>query len=503
MSVTAANNDMEGTQTIPRSFLENPRQAYTFPDQNINRATLWSFSGSHLLSEKVQLTANAYYRNYSNQNTSSNVNGNYGAGNLIEATNALWTIDQNSYGIGLQLSYLGRLAGMANQFVVGTSADFANARFKEFSQNAQFTANRDTLGIGPYSLSTDAETDNGNLGVFLSDTLSLNRKWSATASGRYNDARVTINDESGTQPLLNGDHTFSRFNPGLGTTYNPGPGLTVYANYNEGMRAPTAIELACADPSAPCSLPNNFVADPALKPVIARTAELGVRGQWAERSGWSVSVFRTGLDNDIEFISSSGASTSTGYFQNVGQTRRQGMEVRADTAIGKFGLSMRYSYIDASYQTAFVEHSPSNSSADANGDIVVQPGNKMPGVPQNTVKLRLEYASTPKVEIGSNVVYRSSIFARGDENNQDRNGMISGYTVVNLDATYELTDHLQVFARVDNLFNKQYADFGVLGQNFFNGPGHSFDGNNISNDQFIAQSAPRGAWIGLRYLWKS
>jgi iron complex outermembrane receptor protein len=501
MSLTAANNDMQGTQTLPRSFLDNPRQAYTYPDQNVNRATLWNLSGSHFINEKAQLSANAYYRNYTNENTSSNVNGNYGASNPIEAINARSTIDQSSYGVGLQLSYLGKLATMDNQFLAGIDGNFANARFNQFNQNAQFSADRNTVGIGAYSLATDAKTCNSNLGIFFSDTLSLNPQWSITASGRDNDARVTINDQTGMQPLLNGDHAFSRFNPGLGTTYNPKPELTFYAAYNEGMRTPTAIELACADQSAPCSLPNDFIADPALKPVVARTAEFGARGKLSDKSNWSASVFQTDLDNDIEFISSSGASASTGYFQNVGRTRRQGLEVANHTDMGKLGVTIRYSYIDATYQTAFVEQSASNSSADANGNIIVQPGDRMPGVPQSTFKLRLDYAATAKWDIGTTMVYRGAIFARGDENNQDRNGMIAGYTLVNLDTTYAIIKNLQVFARVDNLFNKQYADFGVLGQNFFNGPGHSFDGNNISNEQFIASSAPRGAWIGLRYLW--
>ena len=113
----------------------------------------------------------------------------------------------------------------------------------------------------------------------------------------------------------------------------------------------------------------------------------------------------------------------------------------------------------------------------------------------------MDYAATPKWNVGTNLIYRSAIFARGDENNQDINGKIAGYTVVNLDTTYALTKHLQVFARVDNLFNRQYANFGVLGQNFFNGPGHSFDGSNVSNEQFVAPGAPRGAWVGLRYAW--
>src|SRR5207245_2097429 len=74
LSLTAANNDLQGSQTIPRAFLDNRRQSYTFPDQNLNRASLWNLSGSHAINDQLQLSANAYYRSYRNQNTSSNVN---------------------------------------------------------------------------------------------------------------------------------------------------------------------------------------------------------------------------------------------------------------------------------------------------------------------------------------------------------------------------------------------------------------------------------------------
>src|SRR5439155_14463413 len=148
------------------------------------------------------------------------------------------------------------------------------------------------------------------------------------------------------------------------------------------------------------------------------------------------------------------------------------------------------------------EHSASNSSANANGDIIVRPGNRMSGVPSDTFKLRLDYAATPNWDIGLNLLYRNSVFARGDENNQDRNGKIAGYSVLNLDTSYAISDQLRLFARVDNLFNRQYANFGVLGQNFFNSAGHTFDAGNTSNEQFIGPGAPRGAWIGLRYSWK-
>ncbi len=499
LSLTAANNDLHGAQTIPRSFLDNPRQAYTFPDENQNQASLWSLSGSHFFSETVQLSGNAYYRNYSNRNLSSNVNGDVNS--AIEASNARAAVLQDSYGMSLQLSRLGRLAAMDNQLAIGISGDLAQASFTQFSQDAQFTARRDTVGIAPYALVTDARTVNSNLGLFFSDTLSWNPRWSGTVSARYNLARVSMADQTGLQALLNGTHEFSRINPGLGLSYHPHPGLTAYGGYNQGMRTPTAIELACADPNAPCSLPNAFIADPPLKPVIAKTAEFGARGKLGATSNWSAAMFRTTLADDLQFISSSGAASSTGYFQNVGATRRQGLEFSARTVRDKLAATLSYSHIEARYLTAYRERSASNSSADGNGDIQVLPGNRMPGLPQNSLKLRLDYTATPDWDIAASLLLRSAIYARGDENNQDRNGTVAGYFLVNLDAIYTLAKNLQLFARVDNLFNRQYANFAVLGQNYFNGPGHTFDGGNILTEQFVAPGAPRGAWLGLRYLW--
>jgi hypothetical protein len=55
---------------------------------------------------------------------------------------------------------------------------------------------------------------------------------------------------------------------------------------------------------------------------------------------------------------------------------------------------------------------------------------------------------------------------------------------------------------VTNLFNKRYASYAVLGQNFFNGPNHTFDGDNPVNEQFLGVGAPRGIWVGLHYAWK-
>lgn len=509
LSLTAADNQLQGTQTIPRSFLGNPRQPYTYPDENQNRAIMLNLSGKHDFSDALQLSGDAYYRHYNNDNLSSNVNGDYGsidpttgAIDTIPAQNAHSVISQDSYGFALQLSVTGKIAGMDNQWTAGVSGDFANTGFTQYTQNAQFASDRQTVGTSGFSLETDASTRNSNLGVFVTDTLSLTSTIALTASARYNHASVDIEDRSGMQPLLNGSHSFSRINPALGVTYNPVPWLTAYANYSEGTRTPTAIELACADPAAPCSLPNDFIADPALKPVVSRTFEAGARGTLSSAIHWSAALFRTELHDDIAFVSSNGASTSTGYFQNIGATRRQGFEINARTQTGPLTVNAGYTYLRATYQSSFVEQSASNSSATAQGNITVHPGDRIPGIPENTLKLRLDYAATAKWSVGANILYRSSIFARGDENNQDSNGRIAGYAIVDLDTTYQVTKQLQLFAHVNNLFDKRYADFGILGQNFFNGPGHSFSPDAVTNEQFLGVGAPRGVWVGLRYAWK-
>jgi iron complex outermembrane receptor protein len=508
LSMGGADNTMNGSQTIPRSFLDNYKQAYTFPDTNENQVGYLTLSGEHYFSPNVEISGNVYYRHFRNVNTSSNTNDDFGEvdddGNVntTQATNEQSVIVTDSYGASLQMTLLGKLAGMENQFVAGMAADFANSHFTQGSQDAEFTDSRATIGTGPFQQETDAKTRNTNYGVYFENTLSVTPQWSLTLAGRYNWSKAVIGDESNTQPLLDGNHNFSRFNPAVGVNWNPTTYFTAYATYNEGMRSPTAIELACADPASPCSLPNDFLADPSLQPVISKTFEVGARGHVGRSTTWSAALYRTTLDNDIQFVSSEGAGSTLGFFQNVGKTRRQGLELTGRTQFGPVGLAASYSYVDATYQSTWVESSSSNSSADGDGNITVHKGDRIPGIPQNTIKMRVDYQAMPKWNIGGNLTYRGTIFARGDEDNQDVNGTVAGYFLIDLDTTYNITKQLQVFASITNLLNKRYASFAILGENDFSGPNHTFNGANPVNEQFLGIGAPRGAWVGMRYAWK-
>jgi outer membrane receptor protein involved in Fe transport len=186
----------------------------------------------------------------------------------------------------------------------------------------------------------------------------------------------------------------------------------------------------------------------------------------------------------------------------VGKTRREGLELALGTKWNDaLRASARYSYVNATFESPFALNSPHNSTADANGAIQVRAGDRIPGIAQHSLKLRLQYDFGEQAVLGANLIYNSSVFARGDENNQDASGRIPGYAVVNLDGSYKVAKGFELFARVANLFDKRYSNFGVLGQNFFTGPGRTFDGTNPVNEQFRGPGVPRGAWVGLRYQW--
>jgi outer membrane receptor protein involved in Fe transport len=509
LSIMLADNDLQGTQALPLSFLDNRAQAYTWPDRNQNKLAFINGRASRFLSDSRLLAGNLYVRRYQNDNFSSNVNdeceditinpglcvGGVTSGEP-QAFNDLSEIETNGFGGSLQMTLLGTLAERKNQLTVGLSADMGDTRFKQFEEEADFTSERGTVGTGVFDLETDVATKNGYYGVYFTDTMALSEQLSLTISGRYNYARVKIEDKTGTEPQLNGQHSFARFNPAMGLNLNPSATLTTYVAYSEGMRAPTPVELTCADPNAPCRLPNNFLADPPLEKVVSKTVEAGARGKFGPATGWSLAIFNTDLDDDIQFISSGGAGVNAGFFDNVGKTRRRGAELGAYTTLGSLTFAANYAYLRATFESAFAIANEVNSSA-VGDTIFVVPGNKIPGVPEHVVKLRADYALTEAFSIGTTLNYFSSQYARGDENNQDANGKIPGYTIVNLDGRYKASKQLELFARIHNLFDKEYETLGVLGENFF--VGGTFDASNVQAEQFRSVGAPRAAWIGLKY----
>jgi iron complex outermembrane recepter protein len=526
MSLLVANNLLNGVQSLPSEMSDEPWHAYTRPDRIRNEVAMVGINGSHFLSETRLASGNLYARRIRQSGVNSNINNGYPGDGAVSgsssaacvgsiapsacdpyATRVFTATSTNGFGGSAQMTFMGSIGRGKNQLTTGFAFDAGNSHFSSDSQQALVEDNS-TLSLQPAITPQTVRlaARNTALGLYATDTLSLTDKLHLTFSGRYNRSDVhlrgtstDVTDDSLGEGDLNGRHRYSRFNPAAGVNFNPSPALNVYAGYNEGMRVPSPVELACADPVHPCLLPNAFGSDPDLKMVVARTWEAGLRGKIGHAS-WNWGVFRTQNNDDILFVASS--TSGSGYFQNVGRTLREGTEVGLTGKMGRWGYAVNYAYVDARFETPFSSQSPANSSARSDGRIQVDRGSRIPGVPRQTFKARLDWEATSEWRVGANLVVASSQYARGDENNQDVNGKLPGYSVVHLDSEYRFSKRLRLTLKVINATNRQYATFGQLGVNEFTGRGRSFSADPSlwnRNDQFRSPAAPRAAWIGLTY----
>ena len=207
-------------------------------------------------------------------------------------------------------------AATRHQIVVGAALDYGTTSFAQSAQPATFVDDRDTVGIGAFEPQTAVTSTNRYSGVYVADTIALDRQWNVTLSGRYNRARITTTDRSGEAPAIDGTNTYRRFNPAAGATWTQQRRLNVFGGASQGMRVPSPVELTCADPNAPCTLPNIFVADPPLQPVRATTYELGTRGRvGADRSTAPLSTAPT-----LPTISSSSAPEAAPSMPDISRT---------------------------------------------------------------------------------------------------------------------------------------------------------------------------------------
>jgi iron complex outermembrane receptor protein len=413
------------------------------------------------------------------------------------------TTRSTSFGISGQATNSDKLFGHENRLVLGATYDASVTRFDASSelgtvgQNYVVTGSGIFLGqsgdptsIGPVSL----RTVNQYQGIYALDTFNVTDAFAITGGGRFNHAQVTLEDQLGT--ALNGDHSYDRFNPVIGGTYKITPELTAYAGYSEANRVPTPLELGCADPNNPCLIAAFLVSDPSLKQVVSKTVEAGLRGTKnlnIGQLGWKIGGFRATNYDDILAIPIPGLQ-GFGYFQNVGSTRRQGIEAEVSLKSNVVQFHASYAFVDARFLDS-LQVGSNSPFADGDGNIQISPGNQIPNVPRHRIKAGIEYAVTDAWKVGGDALWVSSQYYVGDESNQAPK--LPGYAVFNLHTSYQVTKNLQFYGKVDNVFDNRYSTYGTFFDitslpNFANG------GNNFTDARSLSPARPRAFYAGAR-----
>ncbi len=445
---------------------------------------------------------------------------------------------QRNYGFSGQVSWLRAMGAHRNQLTVGAAYDGNRVGFTQSSELGYLNPDRSVTGVAafgdgvtggdvdgePYDTRVDLSGRIHSGSVYATDTLTVADKLNLTLSGRFN--RTTIDNQDRIRPRagtgsLTGKHTFTRFNPAVGATYKVASLVSLYGSYTEGNRAPTSIELGCADPNAPCKLPNAMAGDPPLEQVRTRTLEAGVRGSSEGSWRWSAGWFQSANRDDILFVASE--QTGFGYFKNFEKTRRRGMEVDTNVRLGRVTMGGGYTFLDATFQSEEEVNGTGNSSNEeaedgtpgTEGTIEIEPGNRIPLTPRHIVKAYADLQITSRFLVDLGVVGISSSLARGNENNAHKpdgrhylgEGTSPGYAVANLGARYQVHPRVQLFVQVNNLFNRTYYSGAQLGPTGFTAAGNFIarpfpivNGEYaLQGVTFYAPGAPRGAWAGLRF----
>ena len=430
-----------------------------------------------------------------------------------EAINNRSRRKQTSVGFNSQVRLTEEFYSRQNLLILGFGYFDGKSDFDaslELAELDPVTRSTEGLGVGTFydDAATSIDTRTETISWFFTDTLDVTNKLSVTLSGRYNDSDITLRDRSGESPELNGDHSYSRFNPAAGFTYSLTDDMAVYASYGESNRVPTPLELACnegvfqlarefaseagEDPDDidfECRLPNAFLADPPLDDVVTRSYEAGMRGSY-RGVDYQLGVFHATNKDDIIFQTT---GRSTGLFANVDKTQRRGFESALQSSSGKLDWYASYSYLETTFEDDFMVLSPNHPNADENGELSVQNGDRVPGLPEHIFKLGGDYKIIDGLNVGMELIYNSDQVLRGDEGNDL--DTVDGYTLVNLRASYSINSQFLIFARVNNLFDEDYENFGLLGEE----PGEVLPDLTDNRPLFLGAGAPRGGWIGFRY----
>jgi iron complex outermembrane recepter protein len=536
LTFTGADNNFGAAAATPVQMLSQDwSSVYTVPQTTHNQLAFLTASASWKPSDTLTYQAVAYFRDFQQshvdgngtdaQNTGCpdpallcfpNLDGTLASlmtttGSTVPATGALAApsilgeidrtfTDTDSFGGSTQVASSADLFGHGNNFVVGLSVDRGLVQFATTSELGTINANTfpSVVGTGLFIDQPSGDVAPVGLGaqtlytgVYATDTFDVSRRLAVTAGGRFNVAQIALTDELGDAPALNGSHAYSHFNPMAGATYKLTPDLTLYGDYAIANRAPTPLELGCSDPLRPCLIDNALVGDPSLQQVVTYTGEAGLRGHFAIGGGllnWTLGGYRALNTNDIIDVAS--PIPGAEFFQNGGNTMRQGIEANVAYKWDRWNVYADYTSVDATFRNYLTLSSPFNPYADANGDIFVAPGDHLTGIPDYRFKAGADYQITDPWKLGADLNVIGSQYLVGDESNQ--NPQVPAYWVVNLHTSYKVSRRVEVFGLINNLFDRHYYLYGT----FFDVTSVPY--LNLTDPRTFVPGMPFAAYGGIR-----
>jgi iron complex outermembrane receptor protein len=303
--------------------------------------------------------------------------------------------------------------------------------------------------------------------AYLQMEADLAARWKLTAGAR--SSRVEFRSED--RYLANGDDSgavdMSSVNPVVGLVYRASPGTSYYVSYGRGFETPTLNELAYR-PDGSAGL------NTALKPARSNNVEIGWKYAPSASLNVSAALFGVRTEDDIVVLANVGGRSS---FGNAAATERYGAEASVSwRPLADLSLQAAVASTRATYSEPFAV---CQSAPCTRPTLVIPAGNRLPGVPAQTLFVRADYR-TQGVDFGAE--WRAQSNLPVDDRNSD---FAAGWGLVNLVVQKPFVAaswKFRAFFRIDNVLDARYIGSVIV---------------NESNGRFF-EPAPGRSWtVGL------
>ncbi len=224
---------------------------------------------------------------------------------------------------------------------------------------------------------------------------------------------------------------------GANANYTPNQGATnIRLSYGEGFRAPSLYQLY-----------DSWVGNASLRPERSKSYDIGFDQSLDDgRATFSVTAFQRDTRSQINY------DFTTFTYNNLDRTRAKGVEASVVLKpVDALTITAAYSYIDAK------DRSPGS----------LYRGNRLARRASDAVSVSADYVWPFGLSTGATVTMVGDSF--DDPANSRR---LDGYAVIGIRASFPIGDHLELYGRIDNLSDEEYATaygYGVYGRSAYGG----------------------------------
>ena len=285
-------------------------------------------------------------------------------------------------------------------------------------------------------------------GLYVQDQIDLGGGVQVRLGGRYDDIRLTtLNRANGAASARD----YSRFSPQAGIVYEASQAVSLYAAYGEGFRANIGAD----------------VAGRLFDPETSRSAEVGTKLNLIDgKLTGTVALFTLTKDNVL-----AADPANPGFSVPIGRARSRGLEVDLNGKLpGDVDLLLSYAFVDATARAAVL---------DPNFSLNIRVGDRLINIPRHQFNVQaakgFQLTDDLKLTLGGGVQHTGGRL--GETATQF---FLPAYTLARLFVRADITQRVELFAEVSNLFNATYY-------------------TNSFAQLWVQPGQPRAATVSVRY----